>query len=67
MDKFNTFVNSNFEGVERVKNSKGKYAFFVENTVLEYITERNCELTQVGGMLDRLQIHLNYSLFQFEY
>ncbi|XP_021964381.1 glutamate receptor ionotropic, kainate 2 isoform X1 [Folsomia candida] len=52
MDKFNTFVNSNFEGVERVKNSKGKYAFFVENTVLEYITERNCELTQVGGMLD---------------
>lgn len=24
----------------------------MESTSIEYVTERNCELTQVGGMLD---------------
>jgi ABC-type amino acid transport substrate-binding protein len=52
MEKYNTYVDNNQEGVDRVKSEKGKYAFFVENTVLEYFEERNCELTQVGGLLD---------------
>lgn len=30
----------------------GNYAFLMESTSIEYVTERNCDLTQVGGMLD---------------
>ena len=46
------FTSSNMEGVERVVKGKGSYAFLMESTSIEYVIERNCELTQVGGMLD---------------
>ncbi|CAD7092223.1 unnamed protein product [Hermetia illucens] len=46
------FTSSNQEGVERVIKGKGSYAFLMESTSIEYVTERNCDLTQVGGMLD---------------
>lgn len=39
-------------GVERVKKSKRQYAFLMESTSIEYITERNCEVQQVGTLLD---------------
>ncbi|GIY46872.1 glutamate receptor ionotropic, kainate 2 [Caerostris extrusa] len=44
------FTDNNLKGVERVK--KGNYAFLMESTTIEFIVERNCELTQVGGLLD---------------
>lgn len=31
---------------------KGSYAYLMESTTIEYVVERNCDLTQVGGMLD---------------
>ncbi|KAF7271253.1 hypothetical protein GWI33_015848 [Rhynchophorus ferrugineus] len=46
------FTSSNQEGVEQVVKGKGSYAFLMESTSIEYVIERNCELTQVGGMLD---------------
>jgi hypothetical protein len=46
------FTSSNVEGVDRVVKGKGSYAFLMESTSIEYVIERNCELTQVGGMLD---------------
>lgn len=46
------FTSSNVEGVDRVVRGKGSYAFLMESTSIEYVIERNCELTQVGGMLD---------------
>uniref|UniRef100_A0A0A1XQS4 Glutamate receptor 1 n=2 Tax=Zeugodacus cucurbitae TaxID=28588 RepID=A0A0A1XQS4_ZEUCU len=46
------FTSTNAEGVDRVAKGKGSYAFLMESTSIEYVTERNCELTQVGGMLD---------------
>lgn len=46
------FTNSNMHGVERVIKGKGNYAFLMESTSIEYVIERNCELTQVGGLLD---------------
>lgn len=46
------FTMSNQEGVDRVKKGKGAYAFLMESTSIEYVIERNCDLTQVGGMLD---------------
>ena len=46
------FTRSNMEGVERVQRSNGQYAFMMEMTSIEYFTERKCDLTQVGGLID---------------
>jgi hypothetical protein len=46
------FVKNNEEGVDRVKKGKGLYAFFMESTSIEYQVERNCDLQQVGALLD---------------
>lgn len=46
------FTSSNDEGVDRVIKGKGGYAFLMESTSIEYVIERNCDLTQIGGMLD---------------
>ena len=43
-------TSSNIEGVQRVENEN--YAFLMESTTIEYITERRCSLTQVGSLLD---------------
>lgn len=50
--KPSVFTRSNDEGKERVAKEQGGYAFFMESTSLEYIIERNCELQQIGGLLD---------------
>ncbi|XP_076358817.1 glutamate receptor ionotropic, kainate 2-like [Tachypleus tridentatus] len=44
------FTESNQEGVERVL--EGNYAYLMESTSIEYMTERDCELEQIGGLLD---------------
>lgn len=46
------FESSNLDGVKRVLTSKRKYAFLMESTNIEYESERNCELIQVGGQID---------------
>ena len=45
-------MNSNAEGVEKVVEADGGYAFLMESTSIEYIVERKCGLTQIGGNLD---------------
>ncbi|XP_055780814.1 glutamate receptor ionotropic, kainate 5-like isoform X2 [Salvelinus fontinalis] len=44
------FVKSTEEGIARVVNSK--YAFLLESTMNEYYRKLNCNLTQIGGLLD---------------
>lgn len=39
-------------GVARVKNTKRPYAYFMESVPLKYITQTDCSLQQVGGLLD---------------
>jgi len=51
-DNPDVFTGSNQEGIQRVKNSNGKYAFFMESSSIEYVVERECDLAQVGGLLD---------------
>ena len=48
----NVWSASNKEGVESVLKEDGQYAFMMESTVVDYVVERQCELTQVGGLLD---------------
>lgn len=43
-------TSSNEEGLDKAK--KGKYAFLMESSTIEYSTQRHCEVVQVGGMLD---------------
>ena len=43
-------VGSHQEGVQRVR--QGNYAYLMESTTLDYIVQRDCNLTQVGGLLD---------------
>ena len=44
------FTKSAQEGIDRVE--AGNYAFLMESTSIEYQTERNCNLSQIGGLLD---------------
>lgn len=46
------FTKSNNEGVSRVMESDGQYAFLMESNSIQYQIERNCELIQIGGLLD---------------
>lgn len=48
--KPSVFVPTYEEGIERVL--QGDYAFLMESTMLDYIVQRDCNLTQIGGTLD---------------
>ena len=48
--KPSVFVKNYKEGVAKVK--KGNYAFLMESTMLDYVVQRDCNLTQIGGLLD---------------
>ncbi|CAH0390023.1 unnamed protein product [Bemisia tabaci] len=48
--KPSVFVPTYEEGIKRVL--EGNYAFLMESTMLDYAVQRNCNLTQIGGLLD---------------
>ena len=59
--KPNVFVNGNTEGIDRVKKSDGLYAFLMESTTIEYVVERECELTQIGDFVSLyLSLYLSF-------
>ena len=43
---------SNTEGIKHVVEENGGYAYLMESSSIEYIVERNCKVTQIGGTLD---------------
>ncbi|XP_073985742.1 glutamate receptor ionotropic, kainate 2 isoform X4 [Rhodnius prolixus] len=48
--KPSVFVPSYEDGIKRVL--EGNYAFLMESTMLDYAVQRDCNLTQIGGLLD---------------
>ena len=47
------FVASNEEGIKKVRESKGRYAFLMESTTNDYINQREpCDTMKVGNNLD---------------
>ncbi|CAF0932273.1 unnamed protein product [Adineta steineri] len=51
--KDDVFVSSNREGIEKVRQSKGKFAFLLESTLNEYVNERlQCNTMRVGENID---------------
>ena len=61
-NKDTVMMNSNAEGIKRVVESDGGYAFLMESTSIEYIVERKCQVTQIGGLLDNKVVSLSISL-----
>ena len=51
-DRPEVMLKSNTEGIEKVIETDGKYAFMMESSSIQYIIERNCKVTQIGGNLD---------------
>lgn len=45
-------TNGSDPGIERVYNGQEDYAFLMESKSIEYVTERKCNLTQIGEPLD---------------
>ncbi|XP_054983237.1 glutamate receptor ionotropic, kainate 1 isoform X1 [Sorex araneus] len=43
-------VQNNEEAIQRVLTTD--YALLMESTSIEYVTQRNCNLTQIGGLID---------------
>ncbi|XP_074161279.1 glutamate receptor ionotropic, kainate 3 isoform X4 [Sminthopsis crassicaudata] len=48
--KPSALVKNNEEGIQRALTAD--YALLMESTAIEYITQRNCNLTQIGGLID---------------
>jgi len=47
------FVKTTADGVKKVTDSKGKYAFLLESTMNDWYNQRkNCNTMKVGGDLD---------------
>lgn len=44
------YVKNNMEG--KLRAIRGNYAFFMESAAIEFIVERECNLTQIGSLLD---------------
>lgn len=44
------FVSSNAEGIKRVHERD--FAYLMESPLIDYEIQKNCSLTQVGGLLD---------------
>ena len=45
-----SFVGSNEEGIERVLSKD--YAYLMESPMIDYAIQKDCNLTQIGGLLD---------------
>ena len=45
------FTANNIDGVQKVLDGDGEYAFFIESASAEYHVAKNCQLTKVGGLI----------------
>ena len=43
-------IKSTADGIKKIKNEN--FALLCESKLIEYMIERDCELVQVGGLLD---------------
>ena len=50
------FVAHTVEGVERVRESGGKYAYLLESTTNDYFNQRSpCDTVRVGALLNSIR------------
>lgn len=46
------YTKSAMEGVQRVKDSNGRFAFLTESQTIEYFVGKDCDLMQIGTQID---------------
>lgn len=46
------YTRNVIEGVKRVKESNGEFAFLSEATTIEYFLTTECDLMQIGALID---------------
>lgn len=46
-------TNDNVQGLAWTKDTSMNYAYLMESSSIEYLVERNCNVTQIGGLLDQ--------------
>lgn len=54
-------------GVDRVKRNNRMYAFFMESAPIKYITHKECNLTQIGGLLDSKEYGIGMPVSKFNH
>lgn len=61
-------LNAHFplEGVDRVKRTGRMYAYFMESAMIKYITHKECNLTQIGGLLDAKEYGIGMPVSEFK-
>lgn len=45
-------TKDNEQGLKWAKKKNNNYAYLMESSSIEYLIERNCDVTQVGDLLD---------------
>ena len=58
------FVATSDEGIRKVKTEN--YAYLMESTMIDYNVQRECDLMQVGGLLDSKGYGIGTQLGQFK-
>lgn len=56
------FIESKDTALNRIVKDAGHFAFFQESKAIEYDKERQCSVTQVGGLLDNKGKHFLFIL-----
>ncbi|XP_055300709.1 glutamate receptor ionotropic, kainate 2-like isoform X1 [Sitodiplosis mosellana] len=52
MERHPELLMDNAAGVKMASDKEQDYAFLMESSSIEYVIERNCDVTQIGGLLD---------------
>lgn len=52
--------------MDRVKRSGRMYAYFMESAMIKYITHKECNLTQIGGLLDAKEYGIGMPVSEFK-
>lgn len=60
-------TKDNKEGLEKVLNKNENYAFLMESSTIQYHTERICNITQIGDLIDDKNYAIGMRKSMFEY
>lgn len=52
VENSDVMTETNQQGVDKVLDIEQNYAFLMESTSIDYITQRECNLTRIGDLLD---------------
>ena len=60
-------MDENEDAYDRIVNDDGGYAYLMESSTIQYQIERNCDLTQIGGLLDNKVSNSVFKVLHFSF